>query len=241
MRYFTLGLLLLFSGFLSGFSQELTISYGEQIVNDDSIYLSGTKSTELIEIRLAITNNRDAAVSLKLRKTEIRMVEGAESSFCWGECYTPVVFVSPKEIVIQSRGCDRNSFVGDYRPFEVEGTSIVKYTFFNPADTSYQQSVTVFYQIGGSGVDQMQADMAGVNVFPNPADGYLYITLSEPSRGIQTVRLKNTAGQVVYSGMIPKGGREISWKLSDVTTGFYFVTLSDDKRGSSTRKIIITH
>lgn len=241
MRYITVGLFFLFLSSLPGFSQDLILKSGDQVVNNDSIYFSGTKSTELIEIRLSITNNRETAVSLKLKKTEIQVVEGAENSFCWGECYIPAVFVSPMLITIEPKTTDRTSFIGDYRPFEMEGTSIVRYTFFDPADTAYQQSVTVFYQIGGSGLNQNGAFRQIVRVFPNPADQFLRISLSEEVPVAPIAVIVDVEGHSVTSENIPAGCREITWPVAELPSGLYFLRISIEGRSPTTHKICIRH
>ena len=175
MKYIAIGFLVFVLNGLAGITQELVLKSGDLVVNNDTIYLTGTKSTELLEVRLSVTNNTESAVSLKLKNTEIFIVEGTETSFCWGECYTPAVFISPMIITIQPRGSDLNSFSGDYRPFGMEGTSIVRYTFFDPANTTFQQSVTVFYQIGGSGTNPTGISGQEVLIYPNPADQFIRI------------------------------------------------------------------
>ncbi|MCX6226371.1 MAG: T9SS type A sorting domain-containing protein [Bacteroidia bacterium] len=224
-----------------GFSQDLILKNGEQVVNSDTVYLSGTKTTELIEISLFVTNNRSTAISLKLRKTEIYVVEGAECSFCWGECYTPAVQVSPMAITIQPGATDRKSFVGDYRPFGMEGTSIVKYTFFDPADTTFQQSVTVFFQIGGSGLNNAGTSGEMVRVYPNPASDCIRIFLSGDVPVSHTATFVNMQGQVLISEYLPAGSREISWQVSKLPSGFYILRLRDEAGDLATYKIFIAH
>ncbi len=239
MKNFTIGFMLLVIGAVAGFSQDLVLKYGELVVNNDSIWLSGTKTTELIEVKLTVTNNRSTAVSLKLRKTEIQLVEGTESSFCWGECYTPFVTVSPRAITIQSMFCDRNSFVGDYRPFGIEGTSIVKYTFFDPADTTFQQSTTVFYQIGGSGINQTADLVKMARVYPNPASDYIRLDLTDKLQNSCTASLLNIQGQLVASEILPAGSQIYSLPVSAVPEGLYFLRITDEKGAVITRKVSI--
>jgi hypothetical protein len=241
MKHITFGLLLLLVVAPGGFCQDLILKNGEAVVNNDSIYLSGIKTTELIEIGLSVTNNRAAAVSLKLRKTEIYVVEGAECSFCWGECYTPAVSVSPMAVTIQPGATDRNSFVGDYRPFGMEGTSIVKYTFFDPADTTFQQSVTVFFQIGGAGLNQAGTLGETVRVYPNPAGEYIRISLSGDVPVSHTATLIDSRGQLLISENMPSGIREVLWPVSKLPSGFYFLRIRGEDGGQTTHKICIAH
>lgn len=241
MRYFLMGVLFFAVHSMTGFSQDLILKYGEVVVNNDSIYLTGDKATELMEIRLSVTNNRATAVSLKLRKTEIQLMEGAESSFCWGECYTPFVCVSPMAITIQPMGCDRNSFVGDYRPFGVEGTSIVRYTFFDPSDTTFQQSTTVFYQIGGSGMNQNSGFEEMVKVYPNPASDFLRISIPVAMQSDCAATLLNIQGQMVINEFVAAGRQEVSLNIAELPAGLYFLTLSDRKGARAAFKVSISH
>ncbi len=224
----------------SGFAQDLTLKYGETVVNGDSLYFTGTKSTELIEIRLSVTNNRANSVSLKVKKKEITLVEGAECSFCWGECYTPAVNVSPMAITVPPGATDRNSFVGDYRPFEMEGTSIVKYTFFDPADTTYQQSVTAFFQIGGSGIDSNPLSEQKVLLGPNPARENIRLFLPTGVSGSHTVSFVNAYGQVVMDEFFPAGTHEISLPVTRIPAGVYYVKIVGEKGPLPTGKILVT-
>jgi len=241
MRFLIISLAMLLAGFGVGFSQDLTIKYGDLDVTNDSVYLQGPKSTELMEVRLSVTNNRSTSVSLKLRKTEIRVVEGAETSFCWGECYTPFVTVSPMIITILPGGTDRNSFIGEYRPFEMEGTSVVKYTFFNPADTTYQQSVTVFYQIGGSGINLSKPFSQVVRVYPNPASGFVRITLEGIITGSCVATLTDMQGRVVLAGEIPASKREITWPVAELPDGNYLIRIANQQGAQSVHKILVSH
>lgn len=239
MKKFVVGLFSVFVS-LSAFPQDLVLKYGEQIVNNDTIYLNGTKSTELIEFRLSVTNNRSTSVALKLRKTEIFVVEGAECSFCWGECYTPAVNVSPMIITIQPGVTDRNSFIGDYRPFEMEGTSIVRYTFFNPADTSYQQSVTAFFQIGGSGLTQTDELNAAPVVYPNPANLAIRIEFPEPAQQ-KVLSLENINGRTVKSGILHAGQTQFNMPVSDLPPGYYFLKICSADGSRFVKKILVSH
>jgi hypothetical protein len=241
MRYFTVGLFFSVISSFSGFAQDLILKHNDVVVNNDSIYLSGTQSTELIEIKLSVTNNRSTAVSIKLKKTEIQLMEGTECSFCWGECYTPAVFVSPMAITIQPGATDRNSFVGDYRPFGIEGTTIVKYTFFSPADTSWQQSVTVFFQIGGSGVDSRDILRPVIAVFPNPANRMIQIRFDDGQPVSRTVTLVDMQGRPVLSATLAAGCNTVDWPVEKLPSGIYFLQTRDENGYRSARKISIRH
>ncbi len=241
MKISIVGFILMMVLITGGYSQDLVLKYSDTVVNNDTIYLTGTKSTPLIELRISVTNNRTAAVSLKLRKTEINVIEGAECSFCWGECYIPSVMVSLMQIAIAPGSTDVNSFVAEYRPFEMEGTSIVRYTFFDPSDFSLQHSFTVFYQIGGSGVPAEKLANELITVGPNPANQSIRIFLPSEMSGPHKASLINISGQLVAEKKLAEGQHEITWPVAGIPAGFYFLTMKDEKRVVSTHKICISH
>lgn len=239
MKAIFTGLILIIAGTVSGFSQELTVKYGEQIVNNDSLYLSGTPATELMEFKLSVTNNRNVAVSLKIRKTEIFIVEGTEASFCWGECYTPAVSVSPMAITIQPGATDTKSFIGDYRPFGMEGTSIVRFSFFQDSDPAIEKSVTVFFQIGGSGIDPLTLSPA-ITVWPNPASSVIHVSFPENAGNGGTMALLNLQGQCVKTSAIAPGSKETVLNTDELPAGLYLIRVADDRGLRYSGKVYIS-
>jgi hypothetical protein len=235
-----MGLLMGLLGLENGMAQDLILKQGEVVVNNDSIYLSGTKETQLIEVMLSVTNARTTAVTLKLKKTELFIVEGCESSFCWGECYAPFVMTSQMSITIQPGATDRTSFVGDYRPFGLEGTSIVRYTFFNPTDTSYQQSVTVFFQIGASGIANVPYTDP-IRVYPNPADQVIRVAFPDQRPGYQELSLVNLHGQVLLRRTAPVLDGAISLSTAEIPAGVYFLKLEGFSGKQQVAKVFISH
>ena len=241
MKAIFTGLILTILGVVSGISQELTVKHGEQIVNNDTIYLTGTLSTELIEVGLSVTNNRNVAVSLKIRKTEVFIVDGTEASFCWGECYTPAVMVSPMAIAIQPGATDTKSFLGDYRPFGIGGTSIVRFSFFDASDPSRETSVTVFFQVGGSGIEPATRNPLTITAYPNPANQFIRIGFSEDYGNCWMATLMNLEGQSMKSMTVAPGTRETVLRLDEYPAGLYLIRLTDDQGHRYNKKICITH
>jgi hypothetical protein len=227
--------------FSFGYSQDIVLTSGDVAVSGDSVYLSAASGTDLMEFKVAVTNNRTAPVSLKVRKTEVQLVDGAEVSFCWGECYTPFVTESPMAITIPAGATDRNSFVGEYRPFGAEGTSIVRYTFFDSSDTTLSESVTVFFQMGGSGTNPGFLSERSFRVYPNPADREVRILFTGSTHDFRLARLINLAGQTCLEQPVPESVTEMKLNLERIPEGSYFLRLTGPKQIPETRKIVIRH
>lgn len=72
-------------------------------------------------------------------------------------------------------------------------------------------------------------------IYPVPSStGIFTIETSEP--GVSKVIIRNTLGQVVHDQTI---GRKALIDVSNLPTGMYFVSLSDDKNNIQTRKVLI--
>ena len=75
------------------------------------------------------------------------------------------------------------------------------------------------------------------NVFPNPNNGILNISLANSS-GKQTIEIKNIIGQTVYS-KITSNSTSNTINLSNINKGIYTVSLINENGTSSSKKIII--
>ncbi len=75
------------------------------------------------------------------------------------------------------------------------------------------------------------------DVFPNPSNGLLYISV--PSTEIKSISIQNALGQTVYSGNFSAGQKLITLDLSEYVPGMYFVEFqSPDTR--MVKKIVLT-
>ncbi len=221
------------------FSQVLTLKSGERVVNNDTVRLYGTLSTELIEARLSVTNNRTTPVSLKIRKSEILLAEGAECSFCWGECYIPSVSLSPRAITIEPGSTDASSFIGEYRPYETEGTSVVKFTFFDPADTTFQQDVTVMFVIGASGLNDTGISQEPFRISQDIGGNFIRIEFLTDGQPGRSVSLLAPDGRQLVMRRIPAGTQTAELPVEDLPAGLYVIRIQEGSRAPVAKRVVI--
>lgn len=218
-----------FIGFLSAGAQDLTLKYGDADVTNDTVRVTGLVTTDLFEVKIAVTNNRETAVNLKVKKTEITSPSQGENSFCWGECYTPAVSVSPMAIRILAGATDRNSFVADYRPNQEAGNSLVRYTFFDVSDTTIQARVFISWAIGTSAREDIQANRLILKVYPNPSDQFIAFSLVGAKHDQYTAELINVQGQVIKQEELSAGTIQVRWTASSMPPGIYFLRVRNDR------------
>ncbi len=130
------------------FAQNLNLyDFDDKVVSNDTVYFEGNTNDNLLEIGFKITNSGTSAINVKVKKEEISIIDGTENYFCWKECYTPDIFVSPDFLTIEAGATNDRSFKGDYKPNQNNGESEILYTFFNVDDTQDTVSVLVIYDI----------------------------------------------------------------------------------------------
>jgi|GEM_PF-573292 len=139
---------LLLVAFLGLNAQSLLLSHeGNFIGNGSEIYISSSPGIDPVDVPLVVLNNSSSQIEIKVHKTDLQLVSGANSSMCWGtSCYPPFVIETPESVILGS-GQENSSFRGDYTHFGITGTSRVLFSFFNvnnPADSTW---LIVNYQI----------------------------------------------------------------------------------------------
>ncbi|MEI6522815.1 MAG: multicopper oxidase domain-containing protein [Bacteroidota bacterium] len=66
-----------------------------------------------------------------------------------------------------------------------------------------------------------------INLFPNPANGRLFLNFSDPSTQIYYVKIYNMLGKVVY--MLPKPKLNNGIDISELSNGIYSIEITEEK------------
>ncbi len=86
----------------------------------------------------------------------------------------------------------------------------------NCSDTTNCKHVTI------SGIKEIEMNRSQLHVFPNPTDGIIVVSLSEPIVK-STLEIANTLGQIIYSKKWL--GKSMDINMSNFPKGIYFITL----------------
>ena len=139
------------------FSQEslqMFTEEGEQIINEQviEVVVTDLDAFETVSEEYFVRNNSTSEINVKMKQEAVNLVEGAQISFCaLGNCFppgtneTPNPFPVPAETTVGASGV----FTGHYHAHGFEGTSLIKYTFFN-ADNPDDNTVFFISFNGGS-------------------------------------------------------------------------------------------
>jgi hypothetical protein len=222
-------------------AQSISLKYYEEVVDNDTVYISGDPDDDLMEWHLQVKNLTDKDIDVKVRKNEISLIENTVNTFCWGSCFMPSVYVSPSPITIRAGSTDYNSFAGDYEPSGMAGTSVITYTFFNMSDEKDSVMVTAFYQAGTSGKEDMLIDEPEVSVYPNPAGEYLNIEfhfIPERPVSIKLYDLKGGVLRDIQSFGLQKSNHRID--LKGISVSAALIEIISGTQVMARRKVLIT-
>ena len=178
MKNINISLLLIFPILilsLSGISQPLTLSLDGETIGDSLLIVGLTTDNELVA-HAVVTNNTSSSMDIKVRRTQLEIVEGSINYFCWGDnCYPPSVNESPAFLTLAAgASTDELDFSGHYEPHNNFGDSFIEYKFFNM--NNEDENVKVVVQFAATNVGINEHDLS-VNVYPNPASDQVNISL----------------------------------------------------------------
>lgn len=221
--------------------QTLLLTHEGNEVNEDSVFLSATPEDLLVSIHFSVTNHTEDPMDVRVMKTESQVVTGTFNTFCWaGVCFAPDVYVSPLTQILDAGETDSTSFVADYQPMGQLGTTIIRYTFQNIANAADSVSVTVFFEVGSTGIESTGSSDPQVWVYPNPANRFLAIRNNTPIAGPLSVSLFNSVGQVVLKRMLTSPNQTWTWALPPLPDGIYYLKIGNRSGWHDFRKVLIS-
>lgn len=88
------------------------------------------------------------------------------------------------------------------------------------------------------GTDEPASNTLQFNLFPNPADGAVWLALDRAADSEMRISLFNTAGQLVRTSILPGGTDRLQIPLADVPKGIYAVRIEGEV-GAGVRKLVL--
>jgi hypothetical protein len=133
---------------VTAFAQSFTLSNSNGPLTHDTIVdVYAHASVELIEERVYITNNSEEVLQLLVKKDELEVLEGTMNTFCFnGLCFPPHVFQAPYVLTLEpGQTSGEYDFYGDYYPSGQVGSTLIRYTIFDPDNVEDSVSVRIRY------------------------------------------------------------------------------------------------
>jgi len=175
----------------------------------------------------------------------------AEAYFCFaGNCYGASTLLSPDALTLtanQAASQVPGSFqmlTADLDEYaSVEGLSVVRYTFFNTANTNDSIQITIRYSDSNApvGIKNETRAVVKADVFPNPSvGGFTTLKVNAAYSFEANVSVINSLGQVVSQKQVQLSPsvNKITIETEGLPAGVYFVKLSGNSE-TVTRRLII--
>lgn len=223
------------------FGQNLKLSNANGPLNNGDTVIRYIANDVAHEEHVYVTNISTFTIPVKVRKHTIQLLAGAFNTFCWGQCFSPTVEVSPSALPIDAGQTNTTSFYADYNAWGVDGLTIVRYIFFNdnaPLDTA--DVVIKFYTTPAS-VNEHATGKADISLpYPNPASSKCQFSYSIPSNvSNASLVIIDLAGNIVHKEQLMPGVGKTTVDVSTLSSGIYFYSLRINDNSVVTRKLIV--
>ena len=240
----TLLLSLLFSLIMGGlFAQSLQLTYKEGIITNDQVVTVLTDPDDLtsVEVFLNVKNIGNDSISVKVKRYNISLVDETDILYCWGQsCYGANTLFPPDVVRLGSQQ-DNNSFHGDYLHYGIQGTSKVRFTFFDEMNPDDSTSLVIHYTLGYLGIDANAKAVTSIsNVYPNPATTASYVDYKLPKSAMgASLRVSNLLGVTVMEIPLDRNEGKATINVSNLKEGIYFYSLIVNNSAMHTRKFVV--
>lgn len=202
---------------------------------------------EMIQ-EMNVRNITGAALDVMIEKEHVQIVEGTQTSFCWGSCYTPEVFVSPRPQTLEGGAISNEGLLsfhhlidpeysGDPNNFIV-GTSIVKYYAYPADNTDDRACLEVWFAYNAEGIAENPVFSFG-HAYPNPASSTVRFNYSVSSTDNAVACVYNLLGQEVMRKELNGMQSHVAFSVADLNDGIYFCNLFVNGQAVKTEKFIV--
>jgi bilirubin oxidase len=220
-------------------SRSLTVTAGSGIGlsefyfdNTPFIYSVINKTVNINDIEeWTITNNNIFSHAFHIHDVEFKIVARNGSAAAVGNYES-----GWKDVVYLPKG-ESVSFVAKFEDYSDAIHPFMYHCHFsNHEDGGMMGQFVVTGSASGiSEKDQVAKDFT---IYPNPAKNLLYISFSDPSMQAYYINILNALGKSVY--MLPRPQLQNGIDISRLTSGIYFVQLTDEKtKQIITRKFVV--
>jgi len=235
MRKELLTLLAIVGTFSFAFAQSLQVESYDEVVEINSSSINDYSA------HVKIKNISGTAVTVNCKRIEFGTPANwcafDSNYFCWDLCYGNATNWSLGGWEILPGAVD-NYFSG-HAYSTGNGTTCtdsVRYTFFLANNAADSVSVVLKFSAGpvfGVKENSLQSSKA----YPNPAKNYFFVELAKQPKPNTTIEIYNLLGSKVRSIAVRSNKVEIN--VSDLKSGIYLYTISENGHSIETKKLVV--
>lgn len=244
--FFTM-ILLALASFVS--AQSLQFEYNGQVYeNGERIICTNVLEWGELQQDMQLHNLTNDNLEVLVEKEEVQIVEGTQNYFCWGSCYTPAVYVSPRPVLLAAGEVSGEGSLSFHHQIDPEmsgdpnnfipGTSVVKYYAYPSGEQENKISIEVWFTYNAESVPEMPVANMG-HAYPNPVSSMVHFDYNLMSTDKASVSIYNLLGQEVMTQEINALQGSVALSVADLQEGIYFCTMMVNGCAYATEKFVV--
>jgi hypothetical protein len=193
-----------------------------------------------VEGHITITNVSNSPKDVIVERVLNNIIPGHVSYFCWVNCYSAQVSVSPDHITLQA-GEDTSIFRADLETNAIPGVSYVNYCFYDQNNPSDSVCVEYVFDIT-TGIQDIPSDKNFISkAYPNPSATVtnFFVNVAKGSKDAR-IKFYNMLGAQVKEVQVTDFRNSTRVNLAGLKPGIYFYSLVVDGKSTGTAKLMIS-
>lgn len=236
--FFTL-VLLVMAGFVSAQSLQFELdghvfADGETIECTNDEYGIG----EYIQ-HMQIRNLTSGEIPVIVEKEILEDLEGTLNFFCWGSCFDPEVFVSPRPVAVAANSVTGEQDLSFHVMFDegVFGKVKMRFYAYSAEQSTDRISIDVVFTKSDVGVAEHSRPMTMGKAYPNPASSLVHFDYN--FNGSLTAVVYNLLGQEVLRQDLNANDGQMALSVANLQEGIYFCTMMVNGQARVTEKFVV--
>ena len=189
---------------------------------------------------LQLRNLTSGDLEVIVEKEVVEDLEGAINFFCWGSCFGPDTYVSPRPVTIAADALTNEEALSFHVLFDegVYGKVKMKYSAYDESNPSQRVTINVVFRRSGVGVQETNAVRFG-QAYPNPASSVVNFDYNLNVGDKVSVAIYNLLGQEVMKQQMNGMQGRLSISVADLNDGIYFCNLFVNGCAVKTEKFVV--
>lgn len=196
---------------------------------------------------MQLRNTTNAPIDVVVRKEHIEIVEGTANFFCWGSCFSPDVYISPRTVTLAGGAVSGEEALSFHHQIDPEfsydpsnfivGTSTVRYYAYPENNPDDAVSIIVKFDYNPVGVGESKVSLG--HAYPNPASSEVRFNYEIGLNGTAEACVYNLLGQEVMRKDINSLQGHVSFPVDGLNDGIYFCAITLNGQAMKTEKFVV--
>lgn len=239
------------------FSAEAQVAPATLLGAPDTVYvdMDTLGAAGVVAVYWDVLNETEETLDLMVTRTFVDTVSpfnypyvfdapGSYERFCWGQsCFNFGTDASPSNpafLVTLEPGDTTDTFVSDFYPNGITGTTTLRYCFHQSGPPSLGACHDITFVVSGTvdAVTTLEVASTGITAMaPNPTAGFVSVRLEGARDGM--LEFRNLVGQVCRTEPVQAGVEMQRVNLNGMAEGIWLVSYKVDGVAVSTKRLVI--